>query len=227
MKTALLLILASALCTIWIRPVDSRSSLGLIERAHNVKGFKESIYQKLFAFLQQNDAPTGREIIADLLQNRISRNDLQEAWLGSHYQKNIYRERGGYIYANPNNPRQLQVVLAPKDAAQPFKRIGEGNPGINLEGAGSANANTNWILVANFHTHPLAANEEPSTADLLNAFQRGVPGIVISRRSIWVYGPERRTYFRPTRNPRAYPENNRNDVNLHARRSVQRVRYPV
>ncbi len=224
MKTALLLILASALCTIWIRPVDSRSSLGLIERAHNVKGFKGSLYQKLFAFLQQTNAPTGREIVAGLLQNKNTIKYLQKAWVFSHYRKNIYQERGGYIYANPNNPSQLQVVPAPKNAAKPFKLNGRDNPAINLEGAGSAKANKNWILVANFHTHPLLANEEPSTADLRNAFRRGVPGIVISRRSIWVYGPERRADFRPTRNPHAYPEDNdMRDFNPNARRSVQRV----
>lgn len=50
-----------------------------------------------------------------------------------------------------------------------------------------------YVLVGNFHTHPLYTNEEPSTADIENAYYRGIPGIVISRRKIFGYGPERRT----------------------------------
>ncbi len=96
------------------------------------------------------------------------------------------------------------MVLAPKDAAKPFKVNGRDNPAINLEGAGSANATKNWILVANFHTHPLLVNQDPSAADLRNAFRRGVPCILISRLNIW----EKREDFEPTGNPRAYPEDN-------------------
>ena len=50
-----------------------------------------------------------------------------------------------------------------------------------------------YVLAANFHTHPLYKNEEPSKADVENAYHRGIPGIVISRRKIFGYGPERRT----------------------------------
>ncbi len=152
---------------------------------------------------------------------------LQKASLGSYYAKDIYRERGGYIYANPNNPSQLQVVLAPKSASKPFKLNGNTNPSIDLWGAGSANTNDGWILVANFHTHPLlvnSLNQEPSAADLRNAFRRGVPGIVISRLRIWVYGPERREDFKPTGNPRAYPEDNdMRNFNPNTRGSVHSV----
>ena len=50
-----------------------------------------------------------------------------------------------------------------------------------------------YVLVANFHTHPLYKNEEPSKADIENAYYRGMPGIVISRTKIFGYGPEQRT----------------------------------
>ncbi len=205
MKTALLVILGSTLA--------------------GLKGFKGRIYQNLFA---QQNAPTGKEIVRILLQNRITRQRLEKAWLGSHYEKDIYRERGGFIFANPNSPRQLQVVLAPKNVAETFKLNGrensQGNPAIDLKGAGSANATKNWILVANFHTHPLLVNQEPSTADLRNAFRRGVPGIVISRLNIWVYGPENREDFEPVGNPRAYPEDNdMSNFNPLARNSVKDV----
>jgi hypothetical protein len=62
------------------------------------------------------------------------------------------------------------------------------------------------FLVANFHTHPLSTrvggDQEPSRADKENAFYRGVPGIVISRKGIYSYGPERRE---STVNPKGYP----------------------
>ena len=50
-----------------------------------------------------------------------------------------------------------------------------------------------YVLAANFHTHLLYKNEEPSKADIENAYYRGMPGIVISRWKIFGYGPERRT----------------------------------
>ena len=68
-----------------------------------------------------------------------------------------------------------------------------------------------YVLVANFHTHPLYKNEAPSTADVENAYHRGMPGIVISRSKIFGYGPERRTN---TNEPHKYAtpmECNKND----------------
>ena len=60
--------------------------------------------------------------------------------------------------------------------------------------------------MANFHTHPLENNQLPSKADLENAYGRNVPGIIIARNMIYVYGPERRQNFRLYHgDPRAYP----------------------
>lgn len=60
--------------------------------------------------------------------------------------------------------------------------------------------------VANFHTHPLSAevhgDPQPSRADHRNAYDRGLPGIVISRAGIIGYGPERRISLD---NPKGYP----------------------
>lgn len=53
----------------------------------------------------------------------------------------------------------------------------ESNPG-NPPPAG-------YKIVGNYHTHPLpAGNEEPSQADMINSYLRGVPGIVVSKSSI-------------------------------------------
>lgn len=60
--------------------------------------------------------------------------------------------------------------------------------------------------MANFHTHPLSeqvgGNPEPSRSDMENAYFRGLPGIVVSRRGIYSYGPERRE---SVQNPKGYP----------------------
>jgi hypothetical protein len=42
----------------------------------------------------------------------------------------------------------------------------------------------------------------PSQSDKLNAYHRGIPGIVISRAGIYSYGPEER---RNLKNPKGYP----------------------
>ena len=159
------------------------------------------------------EALTGEEIVDRLLTRRsTTRSQLQTAWTDSFLGRDLMQERGGWIYANPSNPKDLQVVLAPRSASGTFRSNGTSNPAINLEGASTANAQGGWVLVANFHTHPLETNQGPSGADIRNAYHRGVPGIVISRRRIYVYGPERRENFHPSGNPRAYPDNgNRND----------------
>lgn len=78
--------------------------------------------------------------------------------------------------------------------------------------------------MANFHTHPLEANQEPSAADLHNSILRGVLGIVIARRQFYVYGPERRANLHPLGDPREYPnDGDPNDFNPNARGSVKRV----
>lgn len=67
---------------------------------------------------------------------------------------------------------------------------------------------TNSMPVANFHTHPLTeaapvnGSPEPSRSDMENAYFRGLPGIVVSRRGVYAYGPARRESLQ---NPKGYP----------------------
>ena len=170
---------------------------------------------------------TGEEIVSRLFTRRSATQQvLAQAWAESCVGRDLFQERGGYIFADPNNPRDLQVVLAPRSASRPFRSNEPTNPAIDLEGAASANANAGWVLVANFHTHPLAANPEPSTPDLRNALERNVPGIVISRKKIYVYGPECRSSFVALLgNPRDYPNNGDiSNFNRDVRGSVRDVR---
>ena len=169
---------------------------------------------------------TGEEIVNRLLTRNSATNlKLAEAWVKSCTEGNTLQERGGWIFADPNDPNSLQVVLAPKSASRPFRPNDASNPAIDLESATSANANAGWVLVANFHTHPLSTNQEPSAADLRNAIRRNVPGIVISRNRIYVYGPECRSSFATLGDPRDYPNNGDiSDFNPNARGSVRAVR---
>ncbi|KAF9461519.1 hypothetical protein BDZ94DRAFT_1263561 [Collybia nuda] len=82
--------------------------------------------------------------------------------------------------------------------------------GINLndpESNPGGHPPNNFVLVANFHTHPMGENyggnsAAPSTADQSNAWARGVPGIIISRRGLRGYGPQRRAQLN---SPAGYP----------------------
>ena len=81
------------------------------------------------------------------------------------------------------------------------------------------------FIVGNFHTHPLDTNREPSLADLVNAFARGVPGIIISRGQIYVYGPRCREDLTPSGNRRDYPnDGDEDDFNPQAPGNFRGVR---
>ncbi|KDQ08518.1 hypothetical protein BOTBODRAFT_563640 [Botryobasidium botryosum FD-172 SS1] len=62
-----------------------------------------------------------------------------------------------------------------------------------------------FTLVGNFHTHPLSSahlgNSHPSRNDLLNAYDRQVPGIIVGRDGMIKYGDARRDMT----NPGGYP----------------------
>ena len=157
-------------------------------------------------------ALTGEELVQRLLtRGSTSRTMLQSSWTSSRIGNDLFQERGGWIFANPLEPSSLQVIMAPSSASRPFRTSGTDNPAINLEGAASAYARSGWTIVGNFHTHPLDANRQPSMADVRNAFSRGVPGIVISRGQIYVYGPLCREDLTPSGNRRDYPNDGDDD----------------
>lgn len=66
------------------------------------------------------EALTGAEIVEQLFKNRKTHDQLQRAWTGSFIGRNLFQKRGGWIHSNPNNPRQFQVVLAPRSASRSF-----------------------------------------------------------------------------------------------------------
>ena len=123
------------------------------------------------------EAPTGEEIL-NLIMNapenrrRTTRDVFEHAWRDSFPQRGVLQERGGWIYANPNSPNQLQVIMAPRDRSttfsaatpDPFSTNRPPNPAaIDLTGPQNPpqRVNEGWILVANFHTHPREDNPFP------------------------------------------------------------------
>jgi len=136
------------------------------------------------------ELPTAEEIANSIFNDAAAKKKLETAY----YESFTFRERGGWIFVNKKNPAEVQVVLAPKSASESFDATDKTTiPSINLENISTAGVPTGYVLVANFHTHPLYNNERPSKRDVENAYRRGMPGIVISRTKIFGYGPERRT----------------------------------
>ncbi|PPQ65615.1 hypothetical protein CVT24_011823 [Panaeolus cyanescens] len=154
--------------------------------------------------------------VAEIAASTIAQAAFQEAWNDSFNTPTTARETGGWIYADPGNRNRIFIRRAPVDRSTPMNQLHPA-PGVaagidlwNPEGAPGRPPPAGFVLVATFHTHPMgpayggnAAN--PSTADHRNAWQRGVPGIVINRRGITGYGPARRAQLNA---PQGYPMSN-------------------
>ncbi|KAJ3515636.1 hypothetical protein NLJ89_g1634 [Agrocybe chaxingu] len=131
---------------------------------------------------------------ADIAASSTAQQAFQEAWNDSFPTPTTAREVGGWIYADPENPNRTRISI---DLNNPAGATGRPPP-------------AGWVLVANFHTHPPSEHwgensDNPSTADQLNAWARGVPGIIISNNGLRAYGPSRRSQMNA---PPGYPMGN-------------------
>ncbi|KAG6908247.1 hypothetical protein DXG01_005581 [Tephrocybe rancida] len=95
-----------------------------------------------------------------------------------------------WIYADPTNLRRIFIRRAARSRSNPLSQNatpGSGTAAIDLnnpEANPGQPAPAGWVIVANFHTHPMGPAyggnpANPSTADNANAWYRGVPGIII------------------------------------------------
>ncbi|KAH9486333.1 hypothetical protein JR316_0000397 [Psilocybe cubensis] len=151
------------------------------------------------------EPPTVEELLHSVKSLTSTNGTFQQAWKNSFPDKFHCCEQGGFIYIDfpIHRPiKKVYVQMSSKGMSMnqrtegPNASIDLNRPGINRK---------NVILVANFHTHPLSelvqGRAEPSTSDMNNAYYRGLPGIVISRKGIYAYGPTERN---GTSNPKGY-----------------------
>lgn len=62
------------------------------------------------------ELPTAKEIADIIFNDEIGKEKFKRAY----YESFTFRERGGWIFANPDDPTQLEVLLAPISASGTF-----------------------------------------------------------------------------------------------------------
>ena len=79
---------------------------------------------------QDIELPTAQEIADKILKDKAGKEKIRIAY----YESFSFRERGGWIFVNPNDTTQLEVVLAPISASDSFQATDTTTiPSINLE----------------------------------------------------------------------------------------------
>lgn len=195
--------------------------------------FQEDGYPRSFTYnsVHAQEDLSGKGILAKLLRRGSeTRTTLEEAWKASFLSNNRIQERGGYIFADPDqNLNVLKIAMAPDSASESYGPDSKVNLAIDLNRPPQVRRSHKmygWILVANFHTHPIKTSSlamEPSGADISNAMYRGVPGIVISSGGIYTYGPSQRSNLSPPEQDKGrYPNDGPDDFNKNVRSSVKR-----
>ncbi|KDQ12636.1 hypothetical protein BOTBODRAFT_413923 [Botryobasidium botryosum FD-172 SS1] len=152
--------------------------------------------------MAMEEGPTARDIYND----RDIRNAFQDAWDRSFPNRENCWEQGGYIYGQGE---RSTLKLTTREAT-PGDQDSQTHPVGRAMAIDLSNPPRvpGWTLVANFHTHPLSpnppinGNPNPSDNDLLNAWDRQVPGFVIGRGGIITYGVNQRDDMRT---PEGYP----------------------
>ena len=131
--------------------------------------------------------------VTDLLVSKEFQVAAGEAWKESFLGNDLYQERGGWVYADSNNPdNSLVVQLASSQRSAQASQSGEielDNP--EKDGVPTAEGR-NYVVVADFHTHPFPGQERPDSDDVRKAYERGVPAIVVSCSGVFYYGPQSR-----------------------------------
>ncbi|GLJ27179.1 hypothetical protein SUGI_0532840 [Cryptomeria japonica] len=151
-------------------------------------------------------ATTNAPKVTDILANQDVQEALATAWKESFLQNpNSYQVRGGWVYADSNYPddhKYIVVQLASKDRSP---QGADGDIDLDNPQKDVVLSNEHYKLVADFHTHPFAAKtqQRADSDDIKRAYERGVPGVVVSCSGVFYYGPERRASMD---GPTAYPQ---------------------
>lgn len=153
--------------------------------------------------------------VTDILVSKEFQVAVGQAWKESFLGNNLYQERGGWVYADSNNPNKYLVVqlASPQRSAQASLATAQSSE-IQLDNPEKDGLPTaegrNYVVVADFHTHPFPGQEGPDSADLRKAYARGVPAIVVSCSGVFYYGPQSRASMD---GPAGYPQTSSEQYN--------------
>jgi hypothetical protein len=142
-------------------------------------------------------AATDGPRVTDILASKEFQVAMGKAWKESFSGNDLYIERGGWVYTDSNNLDKYLVVQLShlQNLVQGTNHtfscdIRLDNPekdGVPEE------KGKNYKVVADFHTHPVPGqSQRPCSDDVSKAYERGVPGIVVSCSGVFYYGPQSR-----------------------------------
>ncbi|KAI8836168.1 hypothetical protein BC829DRAFT_421790 [Chytridium lagenaria] len=128
----------------------------------------------------RTEGPSGQELIPQVKAH------FKELLKKSAFSKTIVQELGGWIYADSADPRRIKVVDAPKDRSRPSQDkpapAAKGskapaplqNLAINLENPQAGGVPANYVLVANYHTHPSQQGDPSLQVQISGMLGQGV-----------------------------------------------------
>eukprot|EP01018_Ginkgo_biloba_P005714 Gb_21249 [translate_table: standard] len=154
--------------------------------------------------------PTASQIIP----NNNFMNAAENAWNESMLGNGKYQIRGGWVYADAEDPTKLIIRPADKCRSNPGTVADVEKDPERVEiyldypenDQSSPPAPAGYKVVADFHVHPFpGVYQEPEDPDeYIRAYNRDVPGILFSCEGIFYYGPDRRSTMA---GPIGYPGN--------------------
>ncbi|QQS46047.1 MAG: hypothetical protein IPM66_19330 [Acidobacteriota bacterium] len=134
--------------------------------------------------------------VAELMKNGNVKKALDEAWKKTVWfdprQPNRgvvpgdVHEEGGWIFWYPKTKQVKTTVAPPGPRARDNNMVSE----ISLAGPTYPSGN-NWILIADYHTHPNMNRILRNTPDHLRALNNGVPSIIKRGKEVDYVGPSR------------------------------------
>ena len=136
----------------------------------------------------------------------LARTDVQQAFRQAYLDSSLpgggTQEQGGWIYANRFNADDIVIIRAGASYLSDASNGDNPNLNIHLGNNPTLPSNSDYRMVADFHTHPdytaggnVVHDPAPSQADIGNIWAGQTPGFVIAGDTTWVVGPESRAHM--------------------------------
>lgn len=184
------------------------------------------------ALICMGEATDGPKV-TDILVSKEFQAAVGKAWKESFLGNDLYQQKGGWVYADSNNPNKYLVVQPANSQRSAQATQSNEMPEIaNPRRWGKASLATaestelqldnpekdgvpteegrNYKVVADFHSHPFPGEERPDSDDVSKAYKRGVPAIVVSCSGVFYYGPQSRASMD---GPAGYPQTSSEQYN--------------